>query len=60
MVRTGAGVRRAARAVLEALEAEKGREWVARYPVMSDEKAVNLSLCIRKSAGASGIMNLEV
>lgn len=47
-------------AVLEALKAGKGREWVAGYPVKSYEKAVKLSLCIQRSAGASGIMNLEV
>lgn len=60
MVGTGAGVRAAARAVLEALKAEKGRECVVRYPDKSHEKAVKLSLYIRRSAGAPGIMNLEL
>lgn len=30
------------------------------YPVKSHEKAVKLSSCIRRSAGAPGIKNLEV
>lgn len=63
MVGRGASVRTAARTLLQALNAERGRSgWQGGrpYPVKSREKAVKLTSCVRRSAGASEIKNLKV